>query len=101
MIAGQQFQEDCPKQECPPLSVIDHANSWRYPERSYMEILQVMHLEAFLTWWSIIIPDWTKLPRYLMRKITQLFEKLRYKEVPVEEASTYFRYPEVDNISNL
>ena len=72
--------EECPKTECPPLSIVDNCNSWRYPERSYMESLQKLHREVFLFLVIFLIPDWAMAIQQGLLDIQQYFENRNQPE---------------------
>ena len=67
----------CPKEECPPLSIFDNCNKWRYPEKAQMERLQQGHRELWALSIILLIPDWAvnAIQLYQIRQ-----EKMRKKE---------------------
>ena len=63
--------KECPKEECPNLSVFDNTNNWRLKEKPYMTNQQAMTLEVWIWLWIILIPEW----RQLARKLAHVVQK--------------------------
>ena len=63
--------QDCPKEECPSLSVFDNTNNWRLKEKPYVTHQQAMTLEVWIWLWVILIPEW----RQLLRKLAKTIQK--------------------------
>ena len=69
----------CPDRECPSTPWFRfNANKWPYYERAYMEILQLMHLEAYVRMWNILIPDFHIKIRDCVIRSRQYFKSLMH-----------------------
>ena len=75
----------CPKTECPPLSIFDNCNKWRYPEKAQMERLQQGHRELFGVSLILLVPDWAK-------KLIKMYEQLRQNFATMQEIKAKYAY---------
>ena len=94
----------CPEEECPPNKWFRfHVNNWAYPNRAYMEIILIMHLEAYIQLWVLFIPDFHKKIRKSIESLKQYFEGWKYTTLEISRELTNIEIDRIpmESVENL
>ena len=79
---------DCPKEKggCPPITVLDNCNEWKYPERTKMESIQLGSRQIFTAAVVILLCDaHIQIPQG-WRKLRQYFETTKKPQTEYRES---------------